>query len=445
MKHVHILGICGTFMAGIAQLAKALGYHVTGSDENIYPPMSTQLAASGIEVTPSHDLRQFHPKPEEVVIGNALSRGHVSVEWVLRERLPYTSGPEWLYRHLLKDRWVLAVAGTHGKTTTTGLLTWIFEFAGLNPGFLIGGVPQQFKESARLGEGPFFILEADEYDTAFFDKRSKFLHYRPKTLILNNLEYDHSDIFPDLASIQRQMHYLVRTVPDDGVIIRGEDKALEEVMAQGVWTPQQVLHQDWQARNVEKDGSAFEVFFQGKNWGRLEWSLLGMHNVHNALAALAAAHHGGIPIEKAMEALAFFQGIKRRLEVRGVAGGVTVYDDFAHHPTAIHTTLKGLREKVGTAPIVAVLDFASYTMRNGDHQHTVGSAVAPANEVYFAKPSSCAWPIESLANDQIQVKGDVQSIIDDIVKRAKPGAHVVIMSNRGFEGIHERLLEALNH
>lgn len=443
MQHIHVLGICGTFMAGLAQIAQQAGFKVTGSDEHVYPPMSTQLEQCGIEILPQDALQSLNSRPQQVIIGNALSRGHPAVEFVLSENIPYTSGPQWLHEHVLQHRWVLAVAGTHGKTTTSSLIAWILDFAKLEPGFLIGGVTNNFSSSARLGQAPFFVIEADEYDSAFFDKRSKFMHYNPKTLILNNLEYDHSDIFPNLAAIEQQFHYGVRLVPNNGLIIRGQDAAIDRVMAKGVWTPQQILHQDWQAREVAPDGSAFQVYFRNEAVGQVRWSLLGEHNVHNGLAAIAAAAHVGVSPTVSIAALAQFAGIKRRLEVRGCVRDITVYDDFAHHPTAIQTTLQGLRRKVGRERIIAILDFASYSMRTGEHQNTVVPAVQTADHSYFAKPAGCTWPIETLAQETIQVYDATQSIIDEVVAHAQPKDHIVVMSNRGFEGIHQRLLSAL--
>ncbi|MFV1973984.1 MAG: UDP-N-acetylmuramate:L-alanyl-gamma-D-glutamyl-meso-diaminopimelate ligase, partial [Thiohalobacterales bacterium] len=369
--HIHILGICGTFMGGIAQLARERGIEVSGSDANVYPPMSTQLLDSGIVLQEGYQSGHLEPVPDCVVVGNALSRGNPAVEHVLDTGLVYTSGPQWLAEHILADRWVIAVAGTHGKTSTASLLAWILEHAGLAPGFLIGGVPVNFGVSARLGSGPFFVVEADEYDTAFFDKRSKFVHYRPRTLVLNNLEYEHADIFPDLAAIQRQFHHLVRTVPGNGLIIENADDAnLADMLATGCWTPRETFTVNggsagWQASLVSADGSCFDVLFNDELQGRVEWEQLGLHNVQNALAAIAAARHAGVPAAQAIAALAEFRGIKRRLEVRGTVNGVTVYDDFAHHPTAIATTLAGLRNRVGAARILLVLEPRSNTMRMG--------------------------------------------------------------------------------
>jgi UDP-N-acetylmuramate: L-alanyl-gamma-D-glutamyl-meso-diaminopimelate ligase len=370
--HIHVLGIGGTFMAGVALLARDLGHRVTGSDQKIYPPMSTQLEVQGIALTEGYDPAQLEPRPDVVVIGNALSRGNPAVEAVL-------------------ERWVLAVAGTHGKTTTTSMLAWILEHAGLKPGFLIGGVPENFGLSARLGDAPFFAIEADEYDTAFFDKRSKFVHYRPRTAVLNNLEYDHADIFPDLVSIQRQFHHLVRTVPGGGrLIVNGQDKALAEVLELGCWTPVQYFggKDGWSAQMLAADGSRFRLSLDGREQGDVEWELIGTHNVMNALAAVAAAHHAGVPAGTAIEALASFRSIKRRLEVRGTAGEVTVYDDFAHHPTAIATTLQALRARVGDARIVAVLEARSNTMRMGVHRDTLAPALSLAAQRHQLEPGA---------------------------------------------------------
>ncbi|HSO79848.1 MAG TPA: UDP-N-acetylmuramate:L-alanyl-gamma-D-glutamyl-meso-diaminopimelate ligase, partial [Chromatiaceae bacterium] len=341
--HLHILGICGTFMGGIALLARALGHRVTGSDANVYPPMSHQLAAAGIGLTEGYAASQLDPAPDLVVVGNAMKRGLPVVEYLLDRGLPYVSGPEWLKVNLLRDRWVLAVAGTHGKTTAASMLAWVLDQAGLNPGFLIGGVPRDFGISARLGAAPFFVVEADEYDTAFFDKRSKFVHYLPRTLILNNLEFDHADIFDDLAMIQRQFHHLVRIVPGSGLIIHPQgEAALDQVLAMGCWTPRETVGAggDWSATLLAPDGSRFRVHHQGRDMGEVSWSQTGHHNVANALAVLAAARHAGVPLALGLEALNRFQGVKRRMELRGVARGIPVYDDFAHHPTAIATTLE---------------------------------------------------------------------------------------------------------
>ncbi len=366
--HIHILGICGTFMGSLAVLAKEAGHRVTGSDANVYPPMSTQLEAQGIELTQGYDPAQLDPAPDLVVIGNALSRGNPAVEYVLDQGLPYVSGPQWLAEHVLQGRWVLAVAGTHGKTTTTSMLAWVLEHAGMSPGFLIGGVPQNFGISARLGGTPFFVVEADEYDSAFFDKRSKFVHYRPRTTILNNLEYDHADIFPDLAAIERQFHHLVRTIPSSGLIIHPiAETALVRVLQMGCWTPVQTTGAggQWQARLLAEDGSRFEVRFDGEVQGTVNWELTGQHNVANALATLAAARHVGVVPAMGVAALSEFRSVKRRMEKVAEVRGVTVYDDFAHHPTAIATTLQGLRARVGGERIIAVIEPRSNSMKLG--------------------------------------------------------------------------------
>jgi UDP-N-acetylmuramate: L-alanyl-gamma-D-glutamyl-meso-diaminopimelate ligase len=448
--HIHILGICGTFMGGIALLARERGYTVSGADQNVYPPMSTQLAQAGIELTEGFDPAQLTPAPDLVVIGNALSRGNAAVEAVLNRGLPYTSGPAFLAEHLLQDRWVLAVAGTHGKTTTASMLAWILEDAGLAPGFLIGGVPRNFGLSARSGQAPFFVVEADEYDTAFFDKRSKFIHYRPRTAVLNNLEYDHADIFPNVEAIERQFHHLVRTVPGNGLIIAPQDDPhLRNVLAMGCWTPVEAIGENgWSARLRAPDGSAFEVFFQGQRQGEVQWELLGNHSVSNALAAIAAARHAGVPAAQSCAALARFQSPKRRLEVRGVIGGITVYDDFAHHPTAIHTTLAGLRAKVQDARIIAVLEPRSNTMRLGVHQDTLAPSLAAADAVALYAGGDLSWNPQAIVA-QLPGKGRLFTDLDDLVRHlcetARRGDHILIMSNGGFGGIHEKLLKSLGN
>ncbi len=447
--HIHILGICGTFMGGIAVLAQQQGIHVTGSDDNVYPPMSTQLEELGISLLQGYEAEHLSPEPDYVIVGNAMTRGNPAIEAMLNHNMRYISGPQWLAEHILNNRWVLAVAGTHGKTTTSSLLTWILEFAGLQPGFLIGGVPENFGTSARLGESPFFVIEADEYDTAFFDKRSKFIHYRPRTLIMNNLEFDHADIFPDIKSIQQQFHYLVRTVPGNGLIINADnDNHLKEVLQKGCWTPVETIDGSnalWQAQNISPDASEFTVYYEGKKQGTIKWSLLGKHNVHNALAAIAAAHHAGVPIEQSLKALPEFTNVKRRLEIRGVINGVTVYDDFAHHPTAIATTLDGLRGRVGKEKIIAVIELGSNTMRSGAHRDILAPSFNKADQVLFLRPQP-DWGIEEIKNElkmPAQVYLDVNAIVSDLVKQSQKGDHIVIMSNKGFGGIHQKLLTAL--
>ena len=384
-----------------------------------------------------------------VVVGNVMSRGHPIIEELLNRELPYTSGPAWLADYVLRDRHVIAVAGTHGKTSTSSLLAWMLEQAGLEPGFLIGGIPANFGQSARLGRGRFFVVEADEYDTAFFDKRSKFVHYRPRTLILNNLEFDHADIFPDLAAIQRQFHHLLRTVPGAGLIVaNGEDMNLAEVLAMGCWTPVERFGAgDWEALKITADGSAFSVDYWGEPQGRVEWSQLGLHNVHNALAALAAARHAGIPTAVAIAALTDFQGVKRRLELRGTVNGVTVYDDFAHHPTAIATTLEGLRARVGDQPIIAVLEPRSNTMKMGVFKDSLASALALADVVVLYQAPDLGWDLGEVAaalGSRGQVCHSLDETLAAICAQAQPGTQVLIMSNGGFGGIHQRLLEALS-
>ena len=450
--HIHILGICGTFMGGIALLAREVGVRVSGSDAGVYPPMSTQLEEQGIVLHEGYAPEQLSPAPDQVVIGNALSRGNPAVERVLNERLTYTSGPQWLAEHVLADRWVLAVAGTHGKTSTASLLAWILEYAGLSPGFLIGGIPANFGVSARLGSAPFFVVEADEYDTAFFDKRSKFVHYRPRTLVLNNLEFDHADIFPDLAAIKRQFHYLVRTVPGNGLIIENADDAnLAEVLAMGCWTPRETVslngqNAEWQVRRQSVDGSLFDVLQASMLVGTVSWQQIGEHNMHNALVAIAAARHAGVSASIAIEALAEFQGVKRRMEVRGRINGVTVYDDFAHHPTAIATTLQGLRHQVGSARILLVLEPRSNTMRMGVHSGTLAASMLAADRIWIHKPDDLAWSLTDVAQATgvpASVNGSVQDIVDEVVREARAGDHILVMSNGGFGGIHERLVIGL--
>jgi len=449
--HVHVLGICGTFMGGMALLARSLGHRVTGSDANVYPPMSTQLAAAGIALTEGYGPEQLDPAPDCVVIGNALSRGNPAVERVLDAGLRYTSGAQWLAEQVLHGRWVLAVAGTHGKTTTASMLAWILDQAGLAPGFLIGGVPLDFGVSARLGEGPFFVVEADEYDTAFFDKRSKFVHYRPRTLVLNNLEFDHADIFADLAQIQRQFHHLVRTVPASGLIIAPRaDLALAEVLAMGCWTPvERVDASDgasWGAADPSADCSRFTVVCEGRRVGEVRWRHTGTHNVANALAALAAARHAGVPPEVGVAALSAFQGVKRRMELRGEAHGVRIYDDFAHHPTAIRTTLHGLRRQVGDARIVAILEPRSNTMRLGVHKDELPEALAEADRVIVYAPPNLGWDAVAVfarMGERAMVHDRTEDIVRRVAAEARSGDHLLVMSNGGFEGIHQRLLDAL--
>ena len=439
-------------MGGVALLAREAGFDVSGSDANVYPPMSTQLEAAGITLNAGYSPKHLVPAPDVVVVGNALSRGNPAVEYMLDRGLHYTSGPQWLAQYVLRERWVLAVAGTHGKTTTGSMLAWILEYAGLNPGFLIGGVPGNFGASARLGDAPFFVVEADEYDTAFFDKRSKFVHYRPRTLVLNNLEFDHADIFSDLDAVQRQFHHLVRTVPSSGLIIsNAADENLAAVLERGCWTPVEAVSPDetgadWQGRRRGDDGSAFEVLLQGQGCGTVEWGQLGGHNIHNALSAIAAARHAGVPPAEAITALQGFKGVKRRMEVRGCIDGITVYDDFAHHPTAIATTLEGLRRHVGRDRILVVLEPRSNTMRMGVHRNTLAPSLRVADRIWLYEPEDLGWDLGGVAAQCAHPAASSDSI-DDIVRavatEAAPGDHILIMSNGAFGGIHEKLLEAL--
>jgi len=445
--HLHILGICGTFMGGIAAIAKSLGHQVTGSDANVYPPMSTQLEQLGITLTQGYDPAQLDPAPDLVIIGNAMSRGNPCVEYVLNQNIPYTSGPQWLAETVLRDRWVLAVSGTHGKTTTSTMLAWILEYAGLKPGFLIGGIPQNFDVSARLGDAPFFVIEADEYDTAFFDKRSKFVHYRPRTLVVNNLEFDHADIFPDLAAIQRQFHHLLRMVPGNGLVLSPAGvPAIEQTLAMGCWSEQQQSGRDWQVSLVEPDGSVFDVHYQGELKGRVQWGLCGQHSVDNGLMALASAQHAGVPLAVGIAALGEFIAPKRRLELRGTVRDVAVYDDFAHHPTAIDTTLAGLRARVGQKRIIAVLEPRSNTMRMGVHKEALPASLQAADLVFLFEPAGSGWSLQAVADavgSKAQVYSDLNQLVEAIVAVAIAEDSILVMSNGGFGGIHDKLLTAL--
>ncbi len=454
--HIHILGVCGTFMGGIAVLAKAAGHKVTGCDANVYPPMSTQLEAQGIELIEGFDPTQTSLNPDIYVIGNVVSRGNPLMEEILNRGLPYISGPQWLAENVLQGKWVLAVAGTHGKTTTSSMLAWILEYAGLAPGFLIGGVPQNFAVSARLPQAPaqdaksispFFVIEADEYDTAFFDKRSKFVHYHPRTAVLNNLEYDHADIFESLEAIEKQFHHLVRTVPQNGLVVsNGKEASLQRVIAKGCWTPVERFGSDadWQATNAQSDGS-FDVMFAGKLQGHVAWDLLGEHNRMNALASIAAARHVGVSVEVAIAALAEFKNVKRRMEVRGVVNGVTVYDDFAHHPTAIATTVAGLRSKIGKARILAVLEPRSNTMKLGVMKNALPASLTEADLV-FCYGANLGWDaVEAMApiRDKATVYEDLNTMVTAIADAAQSGDYVLAMSNGGFGGVHQKILDAL--
>ena len=458
--HIHILGICGTFMGGLAVLAKEAGHKVTGCDANVYPPMSTQLRAQGIELIEGFGPHQLSLQPDLYVIGNVVSRGNPLMEAIMNRGLPYISGPQWIGEHILHDKWVLAVAGTHGKTTTASMLAWILEQAGYQPGFLIGGVPLNFGVSARLGaEGgtPFFVIEADEYDTAFFDKRSKFVHYRPRTAILNNLEFDHADIFADLAAIETQFHHLVRTVPAIGrLIVNGREASLRRVVDRGCWS-----ETEWFGGSTEDSGAwgtveyadgRFDVLFQGQLQGTVSWSLSGEHNRWNAIAAIAAARHTGVPPSQAIASLANFENVKRRMETRGVANGVTVIDDFAHHPTAIATTVAGLRHKVGKARILAVLELRSNTMKLGTMKEALPDSLKAADLVFGSGArgegkDALGWDLSAALSplgDKAQAFDDLSALVTAVGAAAKPGDFVLVMSNGGFGGVHQKLLDAFD-
>ncbi|MBU2731951.1 UDP-N-acetylmuramate:L-alanyl-gamma-D-glutamyl-meso-diaminopimelate ligase [Acidithiobacillus ferridurans] len=445
--HIHVLGVCGTFMGGVALLARAAGHQVTGSDAHTYPPMSDLLAREGVMVHEGYDPAQLDPVPDLVLIGNALSRGNPCVEAVLDRQIPYDSGPAWLSREILQSRWVLAVAGTHGKTTTTSILTWILQEAGLDPGFLIGGEARNFGVSARLTDSPFFVIEADEYDTAFFDKRSKFVHYHPRTLILNNLEYDHADIFPDIEAIITQFHHLLRTVPGAGAVIVNDGvPALKRVLERGCWTPLQRFAGtgEWQVRLDAVDGSRFTVLEQGVERGQVSWEMAGSFNAENALAALLAARHAGVPLAVGCAALRSFQGVRRRLELCGRAGGVAVYDDFAHHPTAIAATITALRGRMaGTGRLIAVLEPRSNTMKMGVHRQTLGPSLQGADRAFVYAPADLGWDVAAALDSAAQVYVDMDALLRALDAELRPGDHILIMSNGAFGGIHGRLLERL--
>lgn len=477
--HIHILGIAGTFMGGVAMLARELHYKVTGSDQAIYPPMSTQLSSLGVEFLEGYQHDPLPLTPDEVVVGNVMRRGMPVLEGLLNKGTRLLSGPEWLAKYVLQKRHVLAVSGTHGKTTTSSMLAWILEVAGLSPGFLIGGVPLNFGVSARLGKMPYFVVEADEYDSAFFDKRSKFIHYRPKTLIVNNIEFDHGDIFPNLAAIEQQFHHLLRTVPSNGLIVHPEqDPSVARVLKMGCWTPCAAFNANgengWHAKLRSSEGDRFEVYFEGECKGTIAWNLLGQHNISNALAAIIAANHVGVSPDFAIQALCRFAGVKRRLERKGQIEGTTVYDDFAHHPTAIATTLAGLRAKVGSDAILAVVELRSNSMRAGFHKDGLAAALKDATEVYFLKDPNMAWEVEKVW-ESIQKPGGVFTEVGSLVQALKSAVtgsqadstglktgaygsragangsredvngkdHVVFMSNGGFGGIQKQFLEAL--
>ncbi len=434
-------------MGGIALLAKQQGISVSGSDANVYPPMSTQLEEQGIELIQGFDPQLIPEQTDCVVIGNAMSRGNPSVEYVLEQGLNYRSGPQWLAENIIHDKWVLAAAGTHGKTTTASMLAWILQYANLQPGFLIGGIPENFGLSARLTDSPFFVVEADEYDTAFFDKRSKFVHYRPRTLIMNNLEFDHADIFDDLKAIQKQFHHVIRIVPSNGLVIYPEtERQLQDVIEQGLWSHSELTlsEQGWSYNLLKEDASAFEVYFQGQKQGEVNWSLIGLHNANNALAAIAAARHAGVPASHGCDALAQFENVKRRMELKGSVKGIEVYDDFAHHPTAIETTLAGFRAKVGDDKIIAIVDLRSATMRSGIHKDTLLESLKLADQVIIHKPAEFDWqfPAEQIAQfTDLQILPEVDAILNAVQNVVKSTDKILVMSNGGFGGIHQKLLD----
>jgi len=465
IKHLHILGICGTFMGGLAAIAKQLGFKVSGSDANVYPPMSTQLEQLGIELMSGYHVDNFSDDIDLVIVGNAMSRGNTMVEYMLDRNIPYTSGPQWLLDNVLKDRWVLAVSGTHGKTTTSSMLAWILEYAHMSPGFLIGGVPQNFASSARLGDAPFFVIEADEYDSAFFDKRSKFVHYRPRTLVINNLEFDHGDIFNDLSDIQKQFHHLIRMVPSNGLILSpAHEQAISETLAMGCWTPTEFSNEEslqhtqqdmgWQVEKLTAQGSEFIVKFNGKKQGVVKWDLIGDFNIDNAVMAIAAARHAGVPSSVSIEALAEFINTKRRFELRGVVNNISVYDDFAHHPTAIAKTLAGVRAKLSQqeieqAPvgrIFAVLELRSNTMKSGIHKESLPQSFIDADQVFVYQGEQVIWSVSDLIKQckpPCQVEENIEKLVEDIAQQVQAGDIIVVMSNGSFAGIHDKLLNRL--
>jgi UDP-N-acetylmuramate: L-alanyl-gamma-D-glutamyl-meso-diaminopimelate ligase len=452
--HVHILGVCGTFMGGIAALARAAGHRVTGSDQSVYPPMSDQLRELGIDIIEGYGPEQLKLNPDVVVVGNVMSRGNPLIEALLESKIPYTSGPEWLARHVLAGRWTLAVAGTHGKTTTSSILAWLLEYAGLDPGFLIGGVPGNFNVTARLGGGAHFVVEADEYDTAFFDKRAKFVHYRPRTAVINNLEHDHADIYPDVASIQWQFHQLMRMVPRHGLVVANSgDANVMRVIDMGCWTPVERFaggptgDTAWYALAVPGgDYSNFMIMEGNATVGEVNWSMLGRHNAENALAAVLAARSAGVDVKTSIAALKEFQGVRRRMEVRGVVNGITVYDDFAHHPTAVAMTIDGLRRKIGSARVIAVLEPRSNTMKLGTHSAALAGALSQADQVWMYQGPNVTWDVAgSVASlgERARTVRDLDQLIIQLDQTAKNGDHVLIMSNGGFGGIHGKLLDRL--
>ena len=448
--HIHFLGVCGTFMGGLALLAKQMGYQVTGSDEGVYPPMSTQLEAAGIELIEGFDAGQLDTRPDQVVIGNVMTRGHSVVERMLSEQWPMVSGPQWLSEHLLQSRWVLAVSGTHGKTTTASMLAWILEYAGLNPGFLIGGVPQNFGVSARIGDKPFFVIEADEYDTAFFDKRSKFVHYQPRTLIINNIEFDHADIFRDLQDVQKQFHHVMKILPQLGkLIFNGDDKNVQQVLDQGLWSESESFGSGssnyWHLNDVHDKRKPFKFSVQDKKKYEGHISLLGEHNALNAVAAIGAARHAGVTVEQSVKALANFSGVKRRLENRGEYDGVTIYDDFAHHPTEIKCTLEAFKQQFDKQRMVVIFEPRSNTMQMGIHAQQLKEALSPASELCVYDSGELSWSIEEvLSGLRSNIFSDIERLVEYTLSILQPQDNVLILSNGGFGGVCDKLITGLN-
>ncbi|MER2491453.1 UDP-N-acetylmuramate:L-alanyl-gamma-D-glutamyl-meso-diaminopimelate ligase [Catenovulum sediminis] len=449
--HIHILGICGTFMGGLAVLAKQMGYRVTGSDLNVYPPMSTQLEAQGIELIQGYQPEQLNINPDLVVIGNAMSRGNPVVEAVLDKNIPYISGPQWLFEHVLKDKWVLAVSGTHGKTTTSSMLAWILEDNGCKPGFLIGGVANNFGISARLGDSIFFVIEADEYDSAFFDKRSKFVHYHPRTLVVNNLEFDHADIFDDLHAIKKQFHHLIRTVPASGqVIYPAHETNVVAMLEMGCWSETVSLGDEWTIQSLSDDWSSFEVAFKESTVARLDWPLIGQHNAFNATMAIIAARHAGVRPEQAIQSLSRFKNVKRRLELLAQVNRVQVYDDFAHHPTAIATTLDGVIKNTQQGRVLAVLEPRSNTMKMGIFQQELIAALNKADAVFIYQDTNLSWSCDAIEqglsalNTPCFVLSDIDDLASQVAQYSTQDDKVVVMSNGGFAGVHQKIIGELN-
>ncbi len=437
---IQILGACGKFMSGLALMAKQLGHDVSGIDKNIHSELADQLRDAGIPLSEGYEANLLDRTADCVVVGNVMSRGYPVIEALLDAGLPYVSGPQWLAEQVLASRWVIAVSGTHGKTTTTSMVAWILESAGLNPGFLIGGVPNNFGVTARLTDAKYFVIEADEYDSAFFDKRPKFIHYRPRTVIINNIEFDHADIYADLAAIQTQFHYLVRTIPSKGQIItNGEDENITQVINRGCWSEQIKFGKgDWQAANIAADGSAFDVIFQGTNQGRVSWPLIGQHNVSNALAAIAAAVHAGVTPAQAIAALHQFKGVERRMQLRGEVSGVKIFDDFAHHPTAIKTTLAGMRANLGSTRLFTIVDFGSYTMRTGHHHQSLVNVFDDADGAFFLAPENIEWDVAGLAKNiscEAEVCGDLTTLSAKVATRVNAGDVIIILSNQDSKAI----------